>query len=747
MARSPTPYLRPTILSLPAVPPVGCSPAGASCKSAPHDPNSIIGPKGSGTNPLVPPAQPLPYTVLFTNLATVNAPAQQVVVTEQLDPNLDWRTFRLSSFDFGGQTYAIPDNSSFYQTTIDLTQQLGLEVNFTATIDESTGIATWTFTTIDPTTGEIPLNPTVGLLPPDTSNGIGEGFVSYTIMAASSDPNGTLIGAQATVTFDTQPPLDTAKIYNTVSHVDTTPPITTDVLAGTKGSNGYYTSTTVHVTLTASDPTGDVAATYYILDGGSEQIYTGSAFSVSGEGTHHIAFWSVDAAGNTESAESDSFKIDSVAPTTTLGLAGTAGTDSWYTSSVTVTLTPSDATSGVAGTSYTLDGGAMQAYTGPFTVSGDAVHTLLFDSVDSAGNKEITRSQTIPIDTTAPMLALPSDQTFPASQSAGVLVNYVGATATDNLTTPTLTYSQDTGTVFPLGTTTVEVTATDAAGNQSMGSFTVTVELVRADRLSINTPLQAVATGQFSITVDATNSDGVTDPTYQGSVALSLSSGPTGGILSGVLTEPIVNGVATFSNLALSTAGIYTFLATSTSDLISATTSLNVVQAPKFSVTITPAVPGNTSAGQPFNVTVTAQLDGKTDTAYLGTVVLTSSDPQVASTTLTFLAGDVGSKTLTLTLETPGKQTVSVADTRLPSSKGTSNVVTVTGTLPLTIDHFTLTGFPASDVAGSAHTVTLTAVNAAGKTVTNYTGTVQVTSSDSAFKPLDVVFTSPVREC
>jgi hypothetical protein len=218
---------------------------------------------------------------------------------------------------------------------------------------------------------------------------------------------------------------------------------------------------------------------------------------------------------------------------------------------------------------------------------------------------------------------------------------------------------------------------------------------------------------------------------------LQILGGPAGGKLSGVLTAPIVNGVATFSNLSLSAAGNYTLLAASSSDLIAGTATLSVVPAPQFKVTLAPANAGNTAAGQPFTVTIRAVLGGKTDTGYVGTVAITSSDSQVAPSTATFLPGDNGTKTLSLILKTPGKQTVTVADTSLPSDKGTSNAVTVTGTLPLTIDHFMVTGFPTTSVAGTAHTVNITAVNVAGQPVTSYTGTVKLTSSDPTF-PLSV---------
>jgi len=46
-------------------------------------------------------------------------------------------------------------------------------------------------------------------------------------------------------------------------------------------------------------------------------------------------------------------------------------------------------------------------------------------------------------------------------------VNYPAAIATDNCTSPTLSYSQAAGTLFPIGDTTVTITATDAVGNQA----------------------------------------------------------------------------------------------------------------------------------------------------------------------------------------------------------------------------------------------------------------------------------------
>ena len=108
-------------------------------------------------------------------------------------------------------------------------------------------------------------------------------------------------------------------------------------------------------------------------------------------------------AGNTESTESDSFKIDTVKPSTTDSLAGTVGNNGWYTTAVTVTLTPSDATSGVSSTEYSINGGTTWlTYSAPFTVSAQGSTTVEYYSVNNAGNTESTESDSFKIDTVKP---------------------------------------------------------------------------------------------------------------------------------------------------------------------------------------------------------------------------------------------------------------------------------------------------------------------------------------------------------
>ena len=96
-----------------------------------------------------------------------------------------------------------------------------------------------------------------------------------------------------------------------------------------------------------------------------------------------------------------------------------------------------------------------------------------------AGNTTTVTTTLTVVDQTAPSISCPSNiEVFlPANSSdTSMAVSYPAATATDNCSSsPTVTYDHASGSVFPVGTTTVHVTATDAAGNHSECSFTVTV--------------------------------------------------------------------------------------------------------------------------------------------------------------------------------------------------------------------------------------------------------------------------------
>jgi hypothetical protein len=108
---------------------------------------------------------------------------------------------------------------------------------------------------------------------------------------------------------------------------------------------------------------------------------------------------------------------------------------------------------------------------------------LVTAGVDS-GNAQISTSCVHPSDVTAPTLTLPADITVNATSTSGASVTYsppVSATDPDdsvaslNCVAPLPANTTLTGGSFPIGTTTVNCSATDTNNNTATGHFQVTV--------------------------------------------------------------------------------------------------------------------------------------------------------------------------------------------------------------------------------------------------------------------------------
>jgi hypothetical protein len=97
--------------------------------------------------------------------------------------------------------------------------------------------------------------------------------------------------------------------------------------------------------------------------------------------------------------------VDAIAPTTQL-LANSAAPAAWYKSdNISVQLNAEDnpSGSGIDKTFYKVNGGTLQEYTGPFTLSGSGSYTVDYYSADLAGNVETAKSVTLKVDTIAPV--------------------------------------------------------------------------------------------------------------------------------------------------------------------------------------------------------------------------------------------------------------------------------------------------------------------------------------------------------
>jgi|GEM_PF-6246350 len=181
------------------------------------DPNDIIGPEGFGEERWIGITQPLEYKIRYENDPELaSAPAQIVRIVHPLDETADIRAFRLGTFGFADTTFSVPDNVSTYSARLDLRASMGLFVDVVAGIDVQSREAIWLFRSIDPATGDIPVNPLVGYLAVNDSTGVGEGFVNYSIRANPQAVTGDEIHAEASIFFDSNPPIDTPPIFNTV---------------------------------------------------------------------------------------------------------------------------------------------------------------------------------------------------------------------------------------------------------------------------------------------------------------------------------------------------------------------------------------------------------------------------------------------------------------------------------------------------------------------------------------------------
>jgi hypothetical protein len=89
-------------------------------------------------------------------------------------------------------------------------------------------------------------------------------------------------------------------------------------------------------------------------------------------------------------------------------------------------------------------------------------------------------------DTQNPTIVCPANITVDASPGACSASVSFTVMASDNCSAPTVVSSPASGSVFPLGTTTVNATATDAAGNPRNCSFTVTVKDIVAPVINTN---------------------------------------------------------------------------------------------------------------------------------------------------------------------------------------------------------------------------------------------------------------------
>ena len=98
---------------------------------------------------------------------------------------------------------------------------------------------------------------------------------------------------------------------------------------------------------------------------------------------------------------------------------------------------------------------------------------VTFTAEDASGNRATGTTEVTVEDTTPPVLTLPADVTVEQETLAGTAVPLVATAADICDAAPVVT--DDSPSIFPLGTTTVTFTAEDTSGNTATGTTNVTV--------------------------------------------------------------------------------------------------------------------------------------------------------------------------------------------------------------------------------------------------------------------------------
>ena len=147
---------------------------------------------------------------------------------------------------------------------------------------------------------------------------------------------------------------------------------------------------------------------------------------------------------------------------------------------------------------------------------------LTYSATDAHGNTGTATQTVTVIDNTPPVISCPANITLEPSCPTGAIATYATPTATDNCGVQSVVRSAGlaSGSVFPIGTSTVTHTATDIYGNTSSCSFTVTVltpqavvqnliNSVQASSLTgtqkngllakLNAALSAINNGQYNV--------------------------------------------------------------------------------------------------------------------------------------------------------------------------------------------------------------------------------------------------------
>ena len=306
----------------------------------------------------------------------------------------------------------------------------------------------------------------------DEQGGSGVKDIQYTVGATTT----TVAGATATVSYTTDGIRTVSYLATDNSgnasaaqsetiKIDRTLPVT----AATVSADSTL------ITLSVTETGSGVSATYYTVDGGAQQTYNGG-ITLDG-GTHTITYWTVDVAGNTETAKSISVPAGvlsavAVNPTAVNGGTNATGTITLGspapTGGIVVSLSSNSASATVPA-SVTVAAGASTA---TFTVTTSSVNAATTATITAVAGT-VTKTATLTVNQ-APV-TFSAFSLNPASVRGGVSSTGTVTLSRASTTATTVTLRSSSATrarvpasvTIPAGATSATFTITTTTTNQT----------------------------------------------------------------------------------------------------------------------------------------------------------------------------------------------------------------------------------------------------------------------------------------
>ncbi len=381
-----------------------------------------------------------------------------------------------------------------------------------------------------------------------------------------------------------------------------------------------------------------------------------------------------------------------------------------------------------AASGATLGGTGRIAGAATFNSGAKALFTVTRDPVSETNSTPLTVTGVMTYNTTEVHLNLPAN----LPSGTYTLATSAATPAGNVLTTPVV----DSGS-YAAGFTSALLSVDTVNNLLLLTVYGLPTNPTQLAITSVNNGTSPFAGVAFNVVVESLDPNGAARRVLTDTdVTLSVKTGT--GSLGGTLSGTILAGTSsvTISGVTYSTdeSGVALTATRTSGDTLTAGDSSDFTMLPSTlpAYLTLSGFPSPQVAGVGGSVSVTAKTgSGATATAYTGTVHFSSTAVSAGlPNDYTFVSGDNGVHLFTgVTLNIVGSQSLTATDTVTPTITGTQSNILVTPASAATLVVF---GFPSPQTVSAAGSLTVTAKDAFGNTDTNYTGTIQFSSSDGA---------------